>query len=402
MTTRYFYRDLHVLASFEEAANGSLHAKIPDDWFVIVADIAGSTEAIENGRYKDVNTVGAATIMAVINVDRTVEIPFIFGGDGATLALPPSMEQGAREALLGAKDMARAGFNLDLRVGMIPARDIYKQDLWLGVGKYQHSAKITQTSLSGFGWGWAESVLKHSDTRLQYEVIPSDTVAAKADFTGFECRWKPVESRNDFKLAIIAQSVAKKSSEHAAIYAKILSKVSEIYGDVRDYHPLLEGQLGLTFDPRKLMAETRVYAAGHSFLSLCFKLVSLLLISAIGSLAFAKNLKLGKVRWGGYRREVVENADFRKFDGALKMVLDSSVEQQVRFKEFLDDLYRNGEVVFGMHPSAYAIMTCLVFTPGQDHAHFVDGSDGGYAVAAKGLKAQLSQLKSSRSQKGTP
>jgi hypothetical protein len=88
MTTRYFYRDLHVLASFEEAANGSLHAKIPDDWFVIVADIAGSTEAIENGRYKDVNTVGAATIMAVINVDRTVEIPFTFGGEARLWLCP--------------------------------------------------------------------------------------------------------------------------------------------------------------------------------------------------------------------------------------------------------------------------------------------------------------------------
>ena len=232
MTTLYFYRDLHVLPSFEEAANSSLHAKIPDDWFVIVADIAGSTQAIENGRYKDVNTVGAATIMAVINVNRAIEIPFIFGGDGATLAVPFSMEHGAREALLGAKDMARDGFNLDLRVGMIPARDLYKQDLWLGVSKYKHSAKITQTSLSGFGWGWAESVLKHSETRSQYEVLPSDTVTAKADFTGFECRWKPVKSRKDFKLAIIAQSVSRNSNEHAAIYAKILKKVSDVYGDV--------------------------------------------------------------------------------------------------------------------------------------------------------------------------
>jgi Protein of unknown function (DUF3095) len=38
-------------------------------------------------------------------------------------------------------------------------------------------------------------------------------------------------------------------------------------------------------------------------------------------------------------------------------------------------------------------MTCLVFSLEQSrHVHFIDGADGGYALAALQLKAQLQAL----------
>jgi hypothetical protein len=37
-------------------------------------------------------------------------------------------------------------------------------------------------------------------------------------------------------------------------------------------------------------------------------------------------------------------------------------------------------------------LTCIVFSYNGNHVHFVDGSDGGYAMAARGLKAQLKSL----------
>jgi hypothetical protein len=108
-------------------------------------------------------------------------------------------------------------------------------------------------------------------------------------------------------------------------------------------------------------------------------------------------LKLAGVRWGKYRGEVVENADFRKFDGTLKMVVDGSFKQKRELQNYLESQRKNGLLVYGLHHSAEAIMTCLVLTAGQDHAHFVDGSDGGYAVAAKMLKKQLAEFKSAAS-----
>jgi hypothetical protein len=88
MTTVTFYRDLPVLQSFAETIETSRHTQVPGDWWIVVADVVGSTKAIEEGAYKKVNTVGVACIAAVVNVDRSVEMPFVFGGDGATFAVP--------------------------------------------------------------------------------------------------------------------------------------------------------------------------------------------------------------------------------------------------------------------------------------------------------------------------
>ena len=46
-----------------------------------------------------------------------------------------------------------------------------------------------------------------------------------------------------------------------------------------------------------------------------------------------------------------------------------------------------------MHKSREALLTCIVFSYNGNHVHFVDGSDGGYAMAARGLKAQLKSLR---------
>ena len=60
--TPQFYRNLTGFTDFSEINNLENYKKVPEDWFVIITDIVGSTKAIETGRYKEVNTLGAATI----------------------------------------------------------------------------------------------------------------------------------------------------------------------------------------------------------------------------------------------------------------------------------------------------------------------------------------------------
>jgi len=47
---------------------------------------------------------------------------------------------------------------------------------------------------------------------------------------------------------------------------------------------------------------------------------------------------------------------------------------------------------YGIHASPAAIITCIIFNYGTDHVHFLDGSDGGYTMAAKEMKRQLKAL----------
>lgn len=46
-----FYRDLPLISGFSESTITKNHADLPPDWWVVIADVEGSTKAIEQGAY---------------------------------------------------------------------------------------------------------------------------------------------------------------------------------------------------------------------------------------------------------------------------------------------------------------------------------------------------------------
>src|SRR5262245_489009 len=86
--TDQFYGDLTPFRAFRSTTDASRYRPLPADWIVGVTDIIHSTEAIADGRYKAVNTAGAAVLAAGSNALPDVRFPFVFNGDGASFALP--------------------------------------------------------------------------------------------------------------------------------------------------------------------------------------------------------------------------------------------------------------------------------------------------------------------------
>ena len=384
--TRWFYRDIVPVESFEDATNGAGQVNLPPDWWVVVTDVIGSTRAIDEGRYKDVNTIGASTIMAILNVDRSIPIPYIFGGDGATLAIPHCMTQRVRSALLGSREMAQQSFGLDLRIALVPVSHLTARGVVTAVGKFRRNAKAMQACFSGAGWSTAENLVKEGLGLSKYDVLETETCKPDADFTGFECRWQPITARRDHKLSILVKSLERTAEQNSAVYKELLEVIHEIYGDVKDLHPLYANGMKLSANPFKFWGEVRVRTQGKSFLSRVGYTALVSFISIFAFFAFRLKLTTGTFSWGGYREDVIENTDFRKFDGIMKMVVDGTNEQRKQLIHWLDDQEQQGRLIYGLHQSAEAIVTCLVFSHGDEHTHFVDGSDGGYAMAAKQLK----------------
>ena len=60
--------------------------------------------------------------------------------------------------------------------------------------------------------------------------------------------------------------------------------------------------------------------------------------------------------------------------------------------------YEAGNVVFGMYSASAALMTCVIESHQGAHVHFIDGADGGYALAAKEMKAQLKAIRNESQQ----
>src|SRR5215470_7967777 len=94
-----FFDTLPVFEEFEGVADAAKYRPLPDSWWLATADIVGSTQAIAAGRYKAVNMAGASVISAVLNAIGSRELPFVFGGDGALVAVPASALDATRRAL---------------------------------------------------------------------------------------------------------------------------------------------------------------------------------------------------------------------------------------------------------------------------------------------------------------
>ena len=391
MTMVNFYHDLPVLESFAEAIETDRHAQVPGDWWIVIADVVGSTKAIEAGAYKKVNTVGVACIAAVVNVDRSVDMPFVFGGDGATFAVPDALRERAIPALREAQRLSRENFDLSLRVGLVRVSDLLDKGLWVRLAKVRLSPNVTQPTFSGSGWEEAERMVK--DPRAQGVLrVQEDEGPREGSFEGFECRWQGVPSFRDHKLALLVAAVSGDANVNLASYRKVFDKIAQIYGDIASYHPLRAEHMRLSFNPRELGHEWRVRSSRQSPWGRVKYFARMVLLNLAGVYLFARKMDTKTVHWSRYIDDMVENSDVRKFDGMLRMVMDGSEAQYRDLRDYLEGQHREGRLVYGMHKSSEALLTCIVFSYNGNHVHFVDGSDGGYALAARSLKAQLKSL----------
>jgi hypothetical protein len=150
--------------------------------------------------------------------------------------------------------------------------------------------------------------------------------------------------------------------------------------------PMPAGGPGLRWPPEGLDLEVRAVAARGRWRWVALLAVGLRSLGA--HLLFRTGLRVGGFDPARYRRQLVENTDFRKFDDGLRMTLDCTPALADRLEATLADAERAGIARSGTHRQISALMTCFVPSATRsDHVHFVDGAMGGYAAAARTLKA---------------
>lgn len=397
-----FYDTLPALPPEKALGGFAFHTPLPDNWSVAVIDIANSTAAIEDGRYKDVNMVAAAAIIAVLNALGRPSLPYVFGGDGATFLLPDSMLPKAAQALYGARQMSAAQFGLMLRAGFVKAADLAISGSPVRVAKLDAGGGIQQAVFSGSGVTLAEKLVKAPETCAKHDIetlFDAGFLAAEpADFSGLECRWKPLASRNGLDLSVIVQA---RGDESAAIglYADVLGAIGRICGPREYWMPADEPNLAVTLTPAELATETKVRTHGCGAFARASYFFRLWGLSALGRICLRLGLRAGSFDGATYRRDTARNTDCIKFDNALRLVMDITPTQETEFAAYLDGLYREGRIFFGLFAAPSALMTCMVFDYISAHFHFVDGNNGGYAMAAKQLKAQIAQSVAAKRQK---
>jgi len=154
------YREFQSFDNFEEVGELRHFRDVEDSWSVIVSDIRGSTKAIEAGRYKEVNLIGAATIVAIRNALEDKDFPFVFGGDGATILLPSDSCAALKTPLMQLQKMARDDFQFDLRIAIIPIHEIRRRGGRVLLSKYRMAHSATLAMIQGGGLRMADEIAK--------------------------------------------------------------------------------------------------------------------------------------------------------------------------------------------------------------------------------------------------
>jgi hypothetical protein len=387
----HFYETLPVFDDFASITDEGHYVPLPEDWHVVVTDVVRSTAAIAAGMYKQVNIVGAAAIASVLEAVKPLRVPFVFGGDGATLCVPGSVVGVVRRALIATKQMAQDEFHLALRVGVIPAAEIHAAGHRVLVARCRVSDHYTQAVFTGGGLAFAEAAVKDEERGRPYRLELHDAEPL-GQFGSLECRWENIPSPHGETIALVALARSPDPERRATVYDDLIREIRRVYGDLEACHPVRLEKMRLTRSNRKLAVEAKVRSFGHGRLYRLRYWLRLKAQMAIGYVVFPRQMTFGGVDWGQYQRDVVANTDCRKFDDLLRQILSGTPRQRQELTCFLEERYGRGELVYGIHAASSALMTCLIFNRQGEHVHFVDSADGGYAMAAAQMKQQLKKL----------
>jgi hypothetical protein len=380
-----FFEDLQGFSDFSDISNVAHYKAVPQDWHVIVTDVENSTQAIENGRYKDVNMVGAACIASVVNVCGDIKIPYVFGGDGATFLVPSSCVEKVKKDLIAVKRYALKMYNLQLRVGEVLVEKIKECNKNIAVAKYEFPTGQCIAMFNGGGLAHADALIKSDERFLVYS---QETDKHEPSLDGLSCRWKPIPAERGTMLSMLVMALGE-PDEQTDVYQEVSSFLEDTLEKCQN--PAANGNLSYKWPGRETLRQAQiVWRRGNRALNLLRHIIEIKMINLMNRF----NWSVKGFDFPAYKEDMVMNSDYRKFDDMLRMVIDCSLEQAKQIEHFLSDMHANGKLVYGTHYSDTALMTCFVQNlESQGHTHFIDGHDGGYAMAARGLKQQLKELK---------
>lgn len=371
-----FYRSLPLFHSFAKLMDPALYTPLPDGWLIGVADVVESTRAIAAKRYKAVNMAGAAVIAALTNSLDGRDFPFVFGGDGASFAVAPHDAVLAREALAATSGWVRRDLDLQMRVALVPLEAIRAAGWDVRVARYAPSPFVAYAMFSGGGLAFAEAAMKRGD----FAVAPAPD--GLPDLSGLSCRFSEIPARRG---VIVSLLVVQGRDGSADDYRRTIEDVIRLVEHSPEAgRPVPPQGPPLGWPPQGLELEARASRRG----SLLLRTARLLGFTLFSYLIMRFDLKVGGFSPADYRQQMVVNSDFRKYDDALRMVIDCTPELADKLQRRLETAAAAGSARFGLHRQDAAMMTC--FTPNvlrTDHVHFIDGARGGYASAAVALKA---------------
>lgn len=365
-------------------ANESCFSDVPITWHVVVVDILNSTQAVNEGKHHQVNLTATGAIISVLNTIRkekqNIEIPYFFGGDGATFILPTMLLDKIIVVLKNYSIHIKRNTNLILRVGHISVEDLTNQQSGLKIFKHQLTEQLAIPIVIGNGLKRAEEIIKNT-------FLENDVANFKEDLLnleGMQCRWQQINPIQTKKKVICLLIDAINETNQRDIYRAILTQMDILFGIFESRQPIKSKSLKLNFSISKIWQEMKISLANKNLIYL----IKNWLATLVGK--FYLNLSPDGKQ---YLKQIGQLSHTFMLDGMINTIFTAEQNKIDLFIDYLNQLENDKKIIYGIHVTHASIMSCYVLDKKTKHAHFVDGTEGGYTSAAKMLKLKLRTLK---------
>ena len=365
-------------------ADESDFSEIPNTWHVVVVDIKNSTKAVDEGKHHQINLTATGAIISVLNTIRkekkNIEIPYFFGGDGATFIIPTFLLKKITVVLENYSLHIKRNIDLTLRVGHIPVQDLINQKTILKIVKHQLTEQLAIPIVLGNGLKKAEEIIKSTFIEIEDIDFKKDLL----NLEGMECRWKEINPTQTQKKVVCLLLDSVNEKDQRIIYRDILTKMDTIFGTFNSRQPIKTTSLKLNFSLSKIWKEMKVTLADKN-LKYLFKNW---LKTLVGKWYFNMS-EDGKQ----YLNQVGQLSHTFMLDGMINTIFTAEQPKIDVFVTYLNQLEKEHKIIYGLHVTHASVMSCYVLDRKTKHAHFVDGTEGGYTSAAKMFKTKMKALK---------
>lgn len=380
-----FYESLEPILRFEDIYDARYFVDVPDDYVVLISDIRGSTQAVKSGKIKQVNMIGASVIALVSNGTRQYNTMSVFGGDGATIILSQTQFDSLKKQFVGLIRLARDEFGIELRIGAVSAATLRREGCKVLIAKHQVSETTCLAQLAGDGISRAEYLIKSNSAEaisLSY-----DDDFSVPNLTGLSCRMDVFKNSHGLVLSMILK--AQGSESEGWVRKDLLAEIKNILnGDFSASNPVTEKKISWKWLPATMSSEVKLNSGS------VLKNIKVILNALVANFLLMNNVSLGGFVPSRYKAELPMQSDFKKYDDALRFVIDCTEQQKDSILKILEEAYQAKKIFYGFHISDAAVVTCLTESAATgNHVHFVDGNGGGYSLASIQLKEQIKKAK---------
>ena len=364
-------------------ADESDFSELPNTWHVVVVDVKNSTKAVDEGKHHQINLTATGAIISVLNTIRkekkNIEIPYFFGGDGATFIIPTILLNKITLVLENYSLHIKKNIDLILRVGHISITELSEKKAYLKIAKHQLTDQLAIPIILGNGLKKAEEIIKNTFTVIEDIHFKKDLL----NLEGMECRWKEINPRQTQKKVICLLLDTVNENDQRAIYRDVLTKMDTIFGTFNNRQPIKSKNLKLNFSISKIWEEMKVTLANNNIKYLLKNWFKTL----IGKWYFNMS-EDGKQ----YLNQIGQLSHTFMLDGMINTIFTAEQPKIDLFTTYLNQLEKENKIIYGIHITHASVMSCYVLDRKTKHAHFVDGTEGGYTSAAKMFKVKMKTL----------